>query len=191
VQLRMGHLIVFFAACFAQAQAPDALRDVHPSNGVMEMSAVPVVAPDRHPPSQVHEVFSPWRGLAVITIRNVSQGVVTFYDLGAESDFHAEVVGSNGEAVARTEFGKRVADPNWELTGTFVSVHQTRLAPLEETTIKMNIAKVFQIEPGHAYTVTLRRFRGLPKTNEAGKPLQQIEIGCSFEVPEYGILREQ
>jgi hypothetical protein len=98
-------------------------------------------------------------------------------------------VGSSRQAVARTEFGKRVADPNWKLTGTFVSVHQTQLVPLEETTIKMNIAKVFQIEPGHAYKVTLRRFRGLPETDEAGKPLQQVEISCSFEVPDVGILR--
>jgi len=53
----------------------------------------------------------------------------------------------------------------------------------------MNLAKVFQIEPGHAYKITLRRFRGLAKTDEAGKPLQQVEINCSFEVPNVGILR--
>jgi hypothetical protein len=186
---RIGPILAILASCLAQAQTPYASPAAHPSNGVLEMSAVPALAPDGRPPSQVHEVFSPWRGLVVITIRNVSRNVVLLNGIGPEWDFHAEVVDSSGQAVARTEFGKRVADSNWKLTGTFVSVQQVRLVPLEETIIKMNIAKVFQIEPGHAYRVTLRRFRGLPTTDEAGKPLQQVEINCSFEVPEYGILR--
>ena len=63
------------------------------------------------------------------------------------------------------------------------------LVPLEETTLRLDLAKRFEIKPGQAYKVTIRRSRGLPKTDEDGKPLKNVEVSCSFDVPDNGILR--
>jgi hypothetical protein len=53
----------------------------------------------------------------------------------------------------------------------------------------LDLAKRFEIKPGQAYKVTIRRSRGLPKTDEDGKPLKNVEVSCSFDVPDNGILR--
>jgi hypothetical protein len=37
--------------------------------------------------------------------------------------------------------------------------------------------------------VIIRRSRGLPKTDADSKPVKNVEVGCSFDVPDYGILR--
>jgi hypothetical protein len=52
-----------------------------------------------------------------------------------------------------------------------------------------NLSNYFKLEPGHAYTVVIRRSRGLPTVDELGRPLKEVEVRCSFDVPDYGIPR--
>ena len=186
---KIGPMLILLAVCCAHAQTAGALAATHPSNGVLELSARPVPEERPRPESERHSVYGPWTGTVVITFRNVSRGVVRLDEVSAEWEFDTEVLDSNGQEVARTGYGKRLpSGPGRQLTGR-ASVQQIKLAPLEETTFRMNISRVYQVEPGHAYKVTLRRLWGLPKVDEAGKPLQQPEISCSFQVPDVGILR--
>jgi len=181
--------MLILAVCCAHAQTTGAPVATHPSNGVLELSARPVPEERPRPESERHNVYGPWTGTVVVTIRNISRSVIPLLEVNAEWEFDIEVLDQAGSAVPRTERGKRLpSGPVRKLTG-MASIQQVKLVPLEETTFKMDISKVYQVEPGHAYRVTLRRLWGLPKVDEAGKPLQQPEISCSFEVPEVGILR--
>jgi len=185
---KIGPMLILLAACSARAQTTGAPVATHPSNGVLELSATPVTEQLLRP-SERNKVYGPWTGKIVVTIRNVSRAVVPLSEVEPEWDFDIEVLDAAGLAVPRTEFGKRLpSGPGRQPTGR-LSLHDFKLAPLEELTLKMDISKVYQVEPGHAYKVTLRRLWGIPKVDEAGKPLQQPEISCSFEVPEVGILR--
>lgn len=92
--------------------------------------------------------------------------------------------------MARTELGERTSEGLARPPGPNLGwADRFELVPWQETTIKADLSKLFRIEPGHAYKVTIRRSRGLPKTDESGKPLKAVEVSCSFEVPDYGILR--
>jgi hypothetical protein len=186
---KIGPMLILLAAYCSHAQTAGAPIAVHPSNGVLELSARPVPEEPPRSESQRHNVYGRWTGKVVITIRNICRGVVPLSEVNPEWDFDTEVLDGSGLAVLRTESGKSLpSGPDRKLTG-FASLHHFKLAPLEELTLKMDVSRVYQVEPGHAYKVTLRRLWGLPKLDEAGKPLQQAEISCSFEVPEVGILR--
>ena len=181
-----GRLIAstLLAATLGSGQSP-ALR---PSNGVLELSAVPFAAPDSRPAGKRVEKYFPWQGAIEIAIRNISFAPAMIEDLSC--DFGFEVFDSAGRPVEQTEDGKKCAEVLRMGQPTFITrISHQELAPNKQTVYPMNLSGFFKIEPGHAYTVVIRRSRGLPKVDELGRPLKDVEVSCSFDVPDYGIPR--
>ena len=186
---QIGAALILLVSCLAKGQAPSPAAAVYPSNGVLELSAAQILGPDHRPASQRHDVYGPWRGLIEVKIRNVSRGVVRLEETPMMSEFVIDVFDSTGAKVARTERGRRVEGADTSNSRLVLSLTPVQLAPLQETAHALDLSNFFQIEPGHAYKVTLRRSKGLPKTDVEGKPLKEVEVSCSFEVRDYGILR--
>ena len=181
--------IVILASFAAQAQTPAEPPSVRPSNGVLELSAAPRLGHDPRPIGKRHEEYLPWRGLIKITIRNVSFAAATLDETGVW-DFDLDVLDSAGQPVVRTDLGKRLADVPRTGPATNLFASRILLAPLKEISSEVDLLNYFKIEPGHAYKVVIRRSKGLPKVDEVGRPLKEIEVSCSFEVPEVGLLRQ-
>jgi hypothetical protein len=172
------------AATLGSGQSP-ALR---PSNGVLELSAVPFPAPDSRPAAKRIEKYFPWYGSVEITIRNISFAPAILQDTSC--DFGFEVFDSAGRPVEQTEDGKKCAEIHLMAHPNIVtSISHQELAPNKQTVYPLTLSAFFKIEPGHAYTVVIRRSRGLPKVDELGRPLKDVEVSCSFDVPDYGIPR--
>ena len=159
----------------------------HFANGVIEMVARPTLAFERAPRSQVHGVYGPWAGLVEVTIRNISRSVIRLNSTGARSDFTVDIRDADGKPVALTVEGRRAE----AYAGQFpaISVSQIELAPLEEKIMMLDLSWQYEIRTGQEYRVTIRRSRGIPRNDAEGKPLKKVEVSCSFEVPDYGILR--
>jgi hypothetical protein len=105
-------------------------------------------------------------------------------------DFGFEVFDSAGRPVERTESGKECAEIfRMEHPNIVTRLSHQQLAPTKQIVYPMSLSSDFKIEPGHAYTVVIRRSRGLPKVDELGRPLKEVEVSCSFDVPDYGIPR--
>ena len=185
---QIGVLSFLLVSAVVGAQTPSAVAPLRPSNGVVEMSAKPILASVPRPQSEIREAYSPWAGLIEITIRNISRGVIRLEEVAPAAEFEADVLDSAGRPIARTEAGNRAVNPNRKFSGA-ISVSLLQLVPLQETILRVDVSKLFDIAPRKAYTVTIRRSRGLPKIGEDGKPLKNAEVSCSFDVPEYGILR--
>ena len=180
---RLFSAILISGAVWAQAPATESL---HPSNGTVQMEAQPIIEFERKPQSQ--EIYAPWAGLVEITMRNVSRGLVRLVGVSMPADFQVDITDISGKAVARTELGRRALIPvNHQGVALSVSLHD--LVPLQEMAMKMDLARLFEIRPGQAYHVVIRRSRGIPKSDEEGKPIKDVELSCSFDVPSYGILR--
>ena len=180
---------IFLVSCLAQGQTPPLATSVQPSNGVLELSAAPILGPDRRPASQRHDVYGLWAGLVEVKIRNVSGGVVRLEETAIMSEFAVYVLDSAGAAVTRTERGRRVEGAEAAKRSVVLSSTLVQLVPLQETTREVDLSNFFEIRPGQAYKVTIRRSQGIPKIDAAGKPLKDAELSCSFDVPDYGILR--
>ena len=175
---------VLLAATFGGAQ-PTTLR---PSNGVVELSAAPFPDPDTRPALRRTEKYFPWRGIVEITIRNVSFGPATLQEMSC--DFGFEVFDSAGRPVEQTDSGKECAEIfRTGHPGYITRISRHQLAPMQQAVYPVNLSDYFKIEPGHAYTVVIRRSQGLPKDDELGRPLKEVEVSCSFEVPDFGIPR--
>jgi hypothetical protein len=172
----------------AGAQTTGAATAIHPSNGVVELSAKPVLAYERGPRSP--EIYTPWAGLVRITIRNISGGAIRLDEMAVSAELQAEVLDSAGQPAPLTEEGKRAATNSRQYPGA-ISVSMDVLTPLEEMTVLLDVSKRFEIKPGQAYKVTIRRSRGFPRKDEDGKPIKNEEVSCSFEVPYYGILSNE
>lgn len=185
----IGTTAILLVPCLAQGQTPPPVAPVRPSNGVLEMSAAPILGPDRRPASQRHDVYGPWAGLVDVKIRNVSGGVVRLEETAIISEFAIEVLDSAAAAASRTERGRRVEGAEAGKRSVVLSSTLVQLVPLQETTREVDLSNFFEIRPGQAYKVTFRRSRGIPKTDADGKPLKEAELSCSFDVPDYGILR--
>jgi hypothetical protein len=172
-----------------RSQAP-LVPVVRPSNGVMELSARPTPGPDPSPASKRVKQYVPWHGDVEITLRNVSFGYATVGVINWEYEYELEVFDSAGRPVERTELGKRVAELAKDESPKILTIAGNKeLAPLQTIVDRQNLANYFKIEPGHAYTVTIHRSRGLPKVDEHQKPIKEVEVSCSFDVPDAGIPR--
>jgi hypothetical protein len=188
--MRNKHILIIAVTTviLALGQTPAPVAPTHPSNGVLELSAKPTPGPDPHPASKRVEQYVAWHGNVEITLRNVSFGYATVEDAGWDYDF--EVFDSSGRPVERTDLGKRVAALHKDSSPqAFSSGGLGRLAPLQTIVEKRNLADYFKIGPSRAYTVTIRRSRGLPKIDEYQKPIKDVEVSCSFDVPDFGIPR--
>jgi hypothetical protein len=182
-----GRLITaaLLVAKLGSGQAPAA----HPTNGALELSATPRPDPDPRPAGKRIEQYVPWHGIVEIAIRNVSFAPVMIEDMPC--DFGFEVLDSAGRPIEQTEFGKecaeifrRIGPPTMVL-----SYSHHHLAPTQQTVHPVDLSNLFKVEPGHAYTIVVRRSRALPKVDELGRPIKDVEVSCSFDVPDYGIPR--
>jgi hypothetical protein len=185
----LRHLIIVssLTATLGRSQAPPAPA-VHPSNGVLELSATPAPDPDTRPAGMRVEHYFPWHGIVEVTLQNISFAPAIIYENPCDLGF--EVVDSTGRPAEQTDSGKQCADLRSIDSPTVVfSFSRHQLAPMQKTVYTVGLSRYFKIEPGRAYTVVVRRSRGLPKVDEAGRPLKDIEVSCSFDVPNYGITR--
>jgi hypothetical protein len=172
-------------AGLASGQAPAA----HPTNGVLELSATPRPDHDPRPAGKRIEQYVPWHGIVEITIQNISLAPLMIED--TPCDFGFEVFDSAERPIEQTESGKQCAEIFRRIgppTMVLSSSHH-HLAPMQQTVYPVDLSNFFKIEPGHAYTIVIRRSRGLPMVDEIGKPLKEVEVSYSFDVPDYGIPR--
>lgn len=186
--MRISQTLVLIAVALHLAVAQSAnIGADKPSNGVVELAALPVLAHEPRPQSHAGEVYAPWTGLVEIQIRNLSKRVITLAEINPASEFEVSVVGSDGKEIALTPEGKRAA----AYAGQFpmISVSQVELGPFEEETVRLDISRRFEVRPGQAYRVTLRRSKGLPKAGDDGRPLRDVSVSVSFDVLASGILR--
>jgi hypothetical protein len=153
------------------------------------MSAVPVLPRQIPPDHKSQQAYAPWTGLIAITIRNISKGVIRLEEVGITAEFRVEVLDSAGQPAPFTDEGKRASHNSHQFQGAH-SVSLIQLVPLEATTMTLDVSRRIEIKQGQAYRVTIRRSEGLPLKDEGGKPLKDVEVGCTFEVPDYGILKQ-
>lgn len=160
----------------------------HPSNGVVELIVTPEPAHGRR--SLPGEAYAPWDGFLNAKIRNISLGPARVEEADWTREYVIEVLDAVGKPVAMTERGKSVADaasrPR-DPRGYYGPVGSANLAPGEENYVQMNIKQIYQVEPGRAYTIKMKRSVGLPKVDEHGKPLQQPELSCTVTIDERGV----
>ena len=106
-------------------------------------------------------------------------------------DFGFEVFDSAGRPIEQTESGKQCAEIFRRIgpPTMVLSYSHHHLAPTQQTVYPVDLSNLFKVEPGHAYTVVVRRSRGLPTVDELGRPIKDVEVSCSLDVPDYGIPR--
>ena len=103
-------------------------------------------------------------------------------------DYQVEIEDISGEPVPFTELAKKMAGKNPDMMPLPVGVYDH--VPAEDWKEGLDVSLLYQIKPGHGYKVALRRWRGLWVKDAQGKLLRTGEIGCRFEVPEFGVLRD-
>lgn len=166
----------------------------HPSNGVVDLSAKPVVDDGQGHARDTsnHDPYGPWDGFVWLTIRNVSRGMVHLVEIAADEEYTFEVVDPSGKAVPLTELGKQERgeaaspDPHRFHIG---SVSMYDLGPTQERSSRFNFAVFYQVRRSREYKIRIKRTQGLPTVDESGKPLKQAEVSCSVEIPAFGIPR--
>jgi hypothetical protein len=93
-----------------------------------------------------------------------------------------EVLDSSGNPAALTEYGQKEAasrGPNTYIGSVFVF----DLEPSEERSIRMNLAAIWQIKPGQAYTIKVKRtLRPVEEMDAARVPLRG-ELSATLEIP--------
>jgi hypothetical protein len=168
---------------------------VHPSNGIVELVVAPAPAegpPRPHRLTDPPEVYAPWDGLLNVSVRNISLGPARVDSGDWQLDYTIEALDSAGKPVPMTERGKSVADaasrPR-DPFGYYGPASAVNLRPGQETSVQVNVSKIYQVVSGKAYTIRIKRSVGLPKVDEYGKPLQQGELSCTVVIDQRGVLR--
>ena len=169
--------------------APCSAQTVHPSNGVLQLTAVAVAESEHRYTSDPPEIYAPWKGLINRTIQNISKGVVSLDEMAPSGEFIFEILDAEGNAIGATDRGKRIAEGRAQSAPNLGFASDIPLVPLQQVTLKADVFSLFKLKVGHAYKVIIRRTRGFPTKDDAGKPLQQIELSCMIEIPAVGILR--
>jgi len=134
-------------------------------------------------------VYAPWRGILRITIRNVSRGLVDLAEFAPAREYVFDVLDSSGASVPLTEEGNAALMANDPLNRVSGPVSAITIAVSGELTRDTNLAQLYQLKPGQAYTVRIWRSKGLPTVDEGGKPLRDPELRCTIKIPDYGIAR--
>jgi hypothetical protein len=166
----------------------------HPSNGVVELIVMPAPAPGHRPHALTEppEAYAPWDGLLNVSVRNISLGA-TIVDGGSwDRDFTVEVLDSTGKPVPMTEHSKSIAEAASRPRDPFGHqgpAYRAKLMPGQDSHFQMDVSQIYQVVPGRAYKIRIKRSAGLPKVDEYGKPLQQRELSCTVIIDERGVLR--
>ena len=143
-----------------------------PSNGALELTLAPVIPKlfVPHPPgTPVRDDI--WRGVIKATLTNISGATVRLVEGYWFRSYSVEVLDSSGNPAALTEYGERELGPP---PGTLrlSSASDRDLGPLETADSEMNLAAVWKIQPGQAYTIKVRRpFKG-EDLDGTHKPIQ-------------------
>jgi hypothetical protein len=188
-------MLLTVAGTRIKSQTPDAEAAAdHPSNGVVEIVATPTAEPTHGPRALTDppEVFLPWRGLLNVAIRNVSHKIVTVDEVMWTREYVVEVLDASGKPAPLTDRGKSLAyaasqprDPH----GYPGPAARVKLTPGQEANTKMDVSQVFQVAPGTAYKIRIRRSAFLPTVDEYGTPLSQRELSCTVTIDAAGVLR--
>jgi hypothetical protein len=192
-QISFG-LFLSLTCIAASGQTPPVPRPTtdHPSNGVVEMIVKADLTEREHEMrNEGASLLAPWRGILQVTIRNLSAETLKLMELSWDQEYEFEVLDSSGKSVPPTKEGEK----------SFIMAHDPLQVPLggpigylelggmQDFSGTINLAQLFQIRPGQAYKVRIRRSKGLPKVDEHGKPLKDPELRCTVDIPDYGIPR--
>ncbi len=160
-----------------------------PSDGVLELSAGP--QGPRHPlvrsdPPTTDENGRPlWTGGVWLKLTNTTRGTVTVNDGSPEWFYWFEVLDSAGKLVPTTPRGDQLlawrSDPNSgpRLASTL------HLIPLESAGNAVDLAQLFQIKLGYAYTIQIKRTLDSRTFDDKGQPLppESRELTYTLYVP--------
>ena len=128
-------------------------------------------------------VYAPWRGIMRITVRNVSRGLVDLAEFSPAMEYDFNVLDSSGASVPLTEEGKKALMASHDsLNRVSGPVTAITLGISGESTRDVNLAQLYQLKPGQAFTVGIWRSKGLPAVDENGKPLKDVELRCTVEI---------
>ena len=181
-------LVIGLLTGVALGQSTPPARPLQDPNSVIGITARPVVAFERSRHNEPPPPRAPWAGLVEITLANRSSGVVRMINRPSIWDYQVEIEDISGEPVLLTELAKNMAGKNPNMMPLPVGVYDHVSA--EDWKEGIDVSKLYQIKPGHGYKVTLRRWEGLWVIDAEGKLRRNGEIGCRFEVPEFGVLRD-
>ena len=161
----------------------------HPSNGIVELAVKPIPDLNRLGNPTSKEVYL-WTGLLETSILNVSSGMVRLVEVVDWEEYAFTVLDSSGKPVPLTERGKKERDSAAHPGAVHIgSASVIDLGPLKEFKDKIDLSEYYQVQPGQAYKIGIKRTKGLPIVDEGGKPLKRVEVSCSVEISEFGILR--
>lgn len=136
------------------------------SNGLLEIAVTPAVG--RAPGSLQHDTKD---DSITITLKNIAPTMITLGNSRVECDFVVEVVDSAGRPATKTERGLRLPESEEDRNCESVSYHVVKLEVGQALSWTWDLTTYFALDPHQAYTVTVRRSRGLPKTDTGGKPI--------------------
>ncbi|MGA3237229.1 MAG: hypothetical protein ABSG03_13055 [Bryobacteraceae bacterium] len=154
------------------------------SNEVLNLSLKAVKTP-----GPLHRMSDPepvpvWDGLIEIKLKNVSTLVVHLEELATDWEYEVIVLDASGIMAAMTDYGKKLPPGKVPTGGQYIGpIASVALPPASELTVQMYVSRIYKIEPGQAYTVTLRREEGLPKVDQVGKAVKRPGLSCSLAIP--------
>ena len=156
-------------------RAPD-----HYNNGLLEIS-VAHGEPNLRERKEMEANGRLWHGARLaITIKNVSdENVLVAQTSVAQYEF--EVFNSAGVPVPLTPAGERARATRRTHLRNPTSAYSAMLQPGEKVTEVLDISRFFQIFPGEAYTVRVRRSDGLPDHRRNGEKIEP-ELSTTFAI---------
>ena len=171
------------AFCVALAQSPSAnINPDRPSNGTLEISIEPVLRPQPLRRSSDPPMDAFWDGLIKIHLKNISASSVHLVHTSLDNE--VIVLDSSGEAVPMTDYGKKVLEAQRLGPAYSGPVSTFDVEPGREFVFIQDLAQRFQIQPGEAYIVKLRRSKGLPMRDASGWPLgYRREVSTTLSIP--------
>jgi hypothetical protein len=57
------------------------------------------------------------------------------------------------------------------------------MLPAQAYTDQLELSLVYPIKPGESYTIKIKRSRGLPTKDAAGKQIANPELACTLVIP--------
>lgn len=171
------------------AQAPAPVDSDAPATGRCSNEALKLSLKAVKTPGPLHRMSQPepipvWDGLIEVRLKNVSSLVVHLKELAADWEYEVSVLDISGKSVPMTEYGRKLTPGKIPTGGDYMGpTSSLDLSPSQETGPRlMYLSRIYQIEPGQAYTVTLKREAGLPKVDQIGRALKHPGLSCSLTI---------
>lgn len=123
-----------------------------------------------------------WKGVICVTLKNVSKQTIRYDSTYWGWDYRIEVIGPDGEPVAKTKEGATLPETHKERAAyPLRRVHMT-LEPNQSATEPLYLAQLFELKPGVEYTIRIRRAVGLPPKDAYGNVLPDREVRDSMVI---------